>query len=198
MRLLVEINLPGTKADCVSEISEGRQAFNLWHNTLDIILYPTLHKLIGLSSVIFVGLSILGIKQIFIIFNLASSFPKIKKLMTTSCKSFFLLYAKSVRKIELSFHPVHELFSGCIINMTCSISSSVPSLINRWFIWGGDGRCNLVQKTFEFWGESYLKQNIKIIHYNIFYTVFLNYPVSISIIEPTILLRARRFFVRAW
>lgn len=79
------------KANYVSEISEGKEAFNLWHKTLDIILYSKLHKFIGLSSVILIALSVLGITQIFVIFNFVSSFSETKKLLTISSRSFFII-----------------------------------------------------------------------------------------------------------
>ena len=145
MRILSEINLLCTKADWVSEISEGRQAFNLWHKIFYIILYPTLHKLISLSSVILVGLSILGIKQMLVIFNLVSSFPVTKKILNISSKSFFIVCQECWKNRAVNPSDPRA-FYGCIINMTCLIWSSVAVLINRWFIWG-DGKYNIVQKN---------------------------------------------------
>ena len=79
--MLSEINLPATKANFVSEISFGRQPFNLWRKTFEIILYPTLQRLIGRNSVVLVGLSVFGIRHIFVIFNLVSIFLVIKNYL---------------------------------------------------------------------------------------------------------------------
>ena len=55
-RILSEIKRPTTKPVGVFQIRVGRQLFNLWHNTLDIILYPTLQRLIDHNFVNRVGL----------------------------------------------------------------------------------------------------------------------------------------------
>lgn len=82
IRMLYEISLPATKPISFSERSVGRHVFNLWHNTLDMILYPILQRLIGRSSVILVGLSVFGMRQIFVVFSLESTFP-----MSRNCES---------------------------------------------------------------------------------------------------------------
>ena len=71
IKILSDISLPATKADCVSEISFGRQLFNLSHKTFEIILYPKLHRVIGRNSVILVGISIFRIIQILVLLTLS-------------------------------------------------------------------------------------------------------------------------------
>lgn len=88
---LPEINHPAMKIDCVSDISIGRHHFNLWHNTLEMILYLILHRLISRSFVILVGLCVFGIKYIFVMFNLAFNFPFLKKIFTRSRQFIFMI-----------------------------------------------------------------------------------------------------------
>lgn len=68
--MLSVISRPVTKADCVSEIILGSILFSLEDSIFDIILYPALHKLMGLNSVIDVGLSVFGIKHMLVWLNL--------------------------------------------------------------------------------------------------------------------------------
>ena len=74
-----EMNLPDTNAYCVSDISLGRHDFNLWHKILEMILYPTLQRLLGLSSIILVGCSVLGIMHMFVVLSRGSISPLTKK-----------------------------------------------------------------------------------------------------------------------
>ncbi|TYG78465.1 hypothetical protein E1A91_D02G061000v1 [Gossypium mustelinum] len=62
------ISQPGTKADCIREITPGKVPFSLLANTFDRILYKTLHKAIGRRSFIQSGLFILQIKTIVVSF----------------------------------------------------------------------------------------------------------------------------------
>ena len=134
IRMLSDINLPATKADWVSEISVGRLIFNRWHKTFNVILYRTLHELIGRSSVILLGLSFFEIIQMSIMFNLESISPETRKLFTSSTKSFLIIYHECWKKrTVIPSGPF--VFSGCIINNACHTSSSVAILISRWFIW---------------------------------------------------------------
>ena len=65
------MSLPGTKALWFFDIMELRIDLSLLAKTLEIILYDTLHKLMGRNSLIFVGLFVLGIRTIFVLFRSA-------------------------------------------------------------------------------------------------------------------------------
>ena len=98
IRILSDINLPATNADWVYEMREGRHVFKRRHKTFEIILYSTLHRLIGSSSVIFVGLSVFGITQMLVIFNLESITPETRKLFNISPKSSLIICQKCWNK----------------------------------------------------------------------------------------------------
>lgn len=132
MSMLSVIKQPATKSDCVFEICVGRQHFNIWHNTFEMILYPTLDRLIGCSSVIFVGLSIFGIKQMFV--QPGIQFSCSQKIIHQIKK--VLLYDGSWVLKEKAVMPSRPgAFFGCIMNKDVLTSSSDGGLINHWFIW---------------------------------------------------------------
>ena len=134
IRILSEINLPGTNADCVSDICLGRHDFNLWHETLEMILYHTLQRLINLSSVILVGHSVLGIMQIFVLLSRGSISLVTKKLLTRSSKSFLIIGKECWKKIVvIPFGP--RAFPVCIFNIARLTSSFVAFLNKIWFMW---------------------------------------------------------------
>lgn len=58
------IHLLGMKADCVGEMSLLRRGLSLEMSSLEMILYITLHTLMGLKWLADVGLEILGMSTI--------------------------------------------------------------------------------------------------------------------------------------
>lgn len=74
-RILSVIKRQATKADWVSEIIFGRHFLRRLLITFEMTLYETLHKLIGLNSVISVGLFVFGMRQMFVWFKRGSMVP---------------------------------------------------------------------------------------------------------------------------
>lgn len=104
---IIWTNTPAIKTNWVSEINFGRHLLNRWHNIFKMILYLTLHKLIGLSSLILVSLFVLGIRHIFVIFNMASIFLVCRNVFTIYSISTFITTMYIGRKVILS-HMVLE------------------------------------------------------------------------------------------
>lgn len=161
MRILFDINLPVTSADWVSEISVGRQIINCWHKTFEMILYSTLHRIIGHSYVILVGFSIFGIIQMLVMFNLESISPQTKILFTISTKSFLIICQECWKNIAI-IPFCFGAFYGCIINKIWRTSSSVAILNNLWFIWKVIHDVNSVRKLSNSDGEMMLNKYSKL------------------------------------
>ena len=122
IKILSEIKRLAIKDDWVSYTSFDRQLFKLWYKTLKIILYPTLQRLTRPSYVILVRLSIFGIKQIFVIFNLLSSFLVCKKIFTKlSMSSLIICQACWKKKVVIPSSP--GTFSEHMINNASRTSS---------------------------------------------------------------------------
>lgn len=130
IKILSEIKRP-TKDGWVSYTSFDRQLFRLWYKTLEIILYPTLQRLISPSYVILIGLSIFGIKQIFVVFNLVSSFLVWKKVFTKLSMSSLIIYqACWKKKVVIPSSP--GTFSEYIINNSSRTSSLYLPLLDAY------------------------------------------------------------------
>lgn len=135
LKILYEINFPAIKADF--DISVGSHAFNLWHNTLEMILYHTLQKFIGLSSIILASLSVLGIKQMFVMFNLVSIFPWDQEIIDHI--KHVLLYNTIVLEEQFchSIRPMSFLWvyhKQILSNYPPSQSWSTSNSFDKWWL----------------------------------------------------------------
>jgi len=75
IKILSDISLSETNADCVGDTREGRIGLSLATMIFDMILYMTEQRLMGRISVINRGLSFLGIKQIWVKFQSTGKDP---------------------------------------------------------------------------------------------------------------------------
>ena len=95
-KMLSVINLYGTKALWELEIKFGRISFNRLTNILDMILYSTLHKLMGRYCMINSGSLVLGISAMWVLFIFRSMIPEFRHDSTalitsalTTCQNFW-------------------------------------------------------------------------------------------------------------
>jgi hypothetical protein len=86
--MLSVISLPGTKELWFGAMISGRSILSLLANTLDISLYTTLHKLIGLRSFILMGFGTFGINTTQVSFHPSGKMPSFKKCSTSVVISF--------------------------------------------------------------------------------------------------------------
>ena len=123
INILSEISLPETKADSVSDTSCGNSLFSRWQSTFEIILYPTLHRLMGRNSVILLGRTVFGMRQILVIFILSSKYSVLKNSLTILVISDLIIEQDCWKNKDV-FSSGPGPFSGCIMNKADLTSSS--------------------------------------------------------------------------
>ena len=125
--MLLSICLPSTYLVCSLDARVGRSGLSLFAITLDIILYTTFHKAMGMNLSSVMNLSYFGIKVMkealsalkIVLFFLESS--------TTSRISCLTISQHVLKKSTLN-PSGHGAFPFCISLMTSLTSSSVTGL----------------------------------------------------------------------
>ena len=124
--MLSVISLLGIKALYDSLITVANTLFSLLARTLQVRLYITLHKLIGLNSVISWGDFTFGQRHIYVSFKLHDILPELREERTQLTTSGLIIFQQCLKKIG-DIPSSSGAFVGCIYFRAYQTSSASKS-----------------------------------------------------------------------